>query len=121
MKKLFLVLTLLVVNFSAFALDIATLRMDIKGPVNDNRYFLCLPNMGCMSILAGNRGKGFPVNPGKVQNIMAADMKTRHMDVQPLPASCNVSLRENQTLIIKGNLITKPNRVNISNLHCRLS
>jgi len=122
MKKLLAaVLSLIVIN-SAYALDHTQLRMKIAGPIKDNRYFLCVTNIGCISILNGNKGKAYPLTPGVVSNVYTINASNMRLHTQPLPKSCDVTVKENQTLRVTGKLVEGPNsKVYINNLQCSLS
>lgn len=118
MKKLLVAVISLVLATSAIA-DEAKLRMKISGPINNNRYFLCVSGIGCVSMLHGNKGKAFPLETGTVTRIFAVDAGNMSMHFQPLPASCNVNVGGNQTLMVSGNLVRNANgNVKIGNMHC---
>lgn len=121
MKKLLVAILSLVLMTSAFA-DDAKLRMKISGPINNNRYFLCVTGIGCVSILAGDKGKIFPLDPGTIQKIFTVDASNMSVHQQGLPASCNVNVNDNQTLTVSGTLVQQGNgHVQISNLHCSVA
>ncbi len=102
--------------------DSAKLRMKINGPIKDNRYFLCVTNIGCVSIQSGNKGKVFPMDLGNVNNIFTINATNMRINTQSLPGSCNVNLKANQTLTVKGTLIERPNRgVVVSHLKCSVT
>ena len=122
MKKLLMTLLSLMLLNSAYAYDSAKLRMKIAGPIDNNRYFLCVTNVGCMSILAGNKGKVFPLNPGSVSNIVTVDMGNKRMQPQAMPKSCDISVKENQMMTVTAKLVKGANdKVVLSNLHCSIS
>lgn len=107
---------------SSYADEGATLRMKISGPINNNRYFLCVSHVGCTSILNGNKGKAFPMDAGEIANISAVDMGTKRIHVQKVPASCNVSVSGNQTVTVTGKLVNdSKNKVVIQNLRCSVA
>jgi hypothetical protein len=121
MKKLLIAILSLVFLSSAYAED-AKLRMKIAGPINNNRYFLCVSTVGCVSILNGNRGHQYPLNPGDVTKIFTVDAGNMSYHQQPLPASCNVKVNDNQTMTVTGHLVANPNgKVQINNLHCSVA
>ena len=112
----------LVLFNSAQAFDSAKLRMKIAGPIKDNRYFLCVTNIGCISILNGNKGRSYPLNPGSISNIYTVNATNMRMHTQPLPQSCNREVKMNQTLLVSGKLIEgKNNQVYLSGLSCSVS
>lgn len=119
MKKLLMVVLSLFLINSSYALESAKLRMKISGPIKDNRYFLCVTNVGCVSILNGNRGKAYPLNTGSVNNIFTVNATNMRMYTQPLPSSCSVSLKGKETLTVTANLVEGPNKkVHLNNLRC---
>lgn len=123
MKQLLIaIVSLVILSTTAYADDISRLRMKIAGPINDNRYFLCVTNAGCVSILAGNKGKAFPIMGGNINNIFTTNITTRQMSTQPLPASCQISVDEGKTLTVSGRLVKGQNgNTFINNLHCTVS
>lgn len=122
MKQLFAVTLSLIFLNSAFAFDSAKLRMKIAGPIKDNRYFLCVTGIGCISILNGNKGRSYPLNPGTISNIYTVNAANLRLHPQPLPSSCNVDVKVNQTLYVHGKLVEgNNNRVYLAGLQCRVS
>lgn len=120
MKKLIIAVLSLMMITTVFA-DEAKLRMKISGPVNNNRYFLCVSNVGCVSIFSGNKGKVYPLDTGEISNIYTVDGSNLSMHTQTLPSSCNVTVKDNQTLTVKGTLVKGTNgKVVISNMHCSI-
>ena len=62
MRKLVCILMTLISLQPVFAAaGSANIRIDIHGAKPDNTYFLCLPNVGCLSILAAQKGKIYPI------------------------------------------------------------
>lgn len=107
---------------TAHADDTAKLRMKISGPIKDNRYFLCVSNVGCVSILAAKKGKVFPLDKGDIGHIFAINATQMRMYPQALPASCNVTVNENQTLTVSGKIIEGPHgSVKVGNLSCSVT
>lgn len=118
MKKLLLVLfstTFMLVN-TAFAYDSAKLTMKISGNVNGS-YYLCVNNSGCMKIVTGIK---FPINAGKIDHLILANIKNMRMYPVSLPSSCQVNLNNGNTLTVSGN-ITAKNDLKIGNLRCSVS
>lgn len=122
MKKLFIITLGLILINTAYAYDHAKLRMKISGPVHDNKYFMCLNKVGCVSIYAATKGKIYPLDAGKIDRMIAVNIKNRRMYVQEIPESCNVNISEKQTLTVSGRLIEGPNNaVRVHNLRCSVS
>ena len=126
MKKIVRYFVLLLVSFGmslSFADETANIRIKINGTFHDNRYFLCLPNIGCLSLLAAKNGKVFPIfHPIEMDNIYVIDFENRLVSPEGLPDSCNISVNTNQTITISGQLITSTNQpAHIKNLHCAVS
>lgn len=121
MKRLLIILLSIALVNPLFAYTSAKLRMKIAGPIKDNRYFLCVTNIGCVSILAGNQGKIYPLGDGHISNIFMINIVNKRMYTQPLPGSCEVSIKNNQTLSVSGKLIEGSNNTRLSNLQCRVS
>jgi len=128
MKKLLsalLISACMATGFSAFADDsAATVKINVSGAGHDNRYFLCLEGVGCLSILGADKGKTFPVfHTIEMDNLYVADA-SRGLEVSPqgLPNSCNVSVGAKQTITITGTLAKAADgRVHIDGLRCNLS
>lgn len=104
--------------------DTANIRIKLTGAVSDNTYFLCLPNVGCLSILAAQKGKIYSI-PGQVQidGVFVTDVD-HNFRVTPegLPKSCDVTVQPNQTITISGRLNAGPNQSTlISGLSCTVS
>lgn len=117
MKKL-LVLIIGLVCFSSVFAD-ATLRMKIAGPINDNRYFLCVTGVGCVSIFNGNKGHTYPLQAGEVSRIYTVNASNMSFRLQGMPSSCNVTVKDNQTLTVSGRLVEGPNKMySMSDLRC---
>lgn len=124
MKKLVAAAISLVILTSAAHADDAKLKMKITGPVNNNRYFLCVSTVGCVSIFAGNKGKIYPLDPGAVTNIYTVDAANMSMHMQKAAmGNCHdINVQDNQTLTVSGKLTPEANgAVGISNMHCTVS
>ena len=100
----------------------AKLHVKISGPINDNRYFLCVSHAGCASILNANKGKVFPMDQGVVNNIVVLNLGSKSLHPQKLPESCQVTVTPNQTVTVTGKLVQgAKNKVVLSNLRCSVS
>ena len=120
-KLLFLILTLASVKM-AYADASANIKIKISGAASNNRYFLCLPNVGCLSILGAQRGKIFSIyRTVEMSAIYVTDMNTHQLSPQGLPASCKGTVDPNQTLTITGRIAAIGDKVRINGLHCRIS
>lgn len=123
MKKWLLLLCAITSTQMAFADDATNIRIKISGASSDNRYFLCLPNVGCLSILGAQRGKVFPIfRPITMSAIYIEDVTNQiHLAPQGLPASCRGQIETNHTLTITGTLTGSGNNTHINGLHCTIS
>jgi hypothetical protein len=120
-RLLLLILTLATVQF-AYATETANIKIKVSGPIKDNSYFLCVPDLGCLSILAAKKGKVFPVNHDVDMNtVFVTDVNTMRVYNQGLPKSCDVSVKTNQTITIYGNLASRGDKVKINQLRCVVS
>lgn len=108
---------------SAYA-GFAKLSVKINGPIHDNSYFVCLYGLGCYSVLAGAQGKLFPITSTHMANlkrIAVTNVRNRRLYFQPITESCNVTLKDNQTITINGRLEDVNARLRISDLTCSVS
>jgi len=106
----------------ALAEGAANIKIKVSGPIHDNRYFLCIPNTGCLSIKAAKRGKVFPKFNGLEMNtIFITDLSTLRVYNQGLPKSCHVTVNTKQTITIYGNLVKRNDRIDLDNLRCAVS
>lgn len=124
MKKL-LVLALSIITMQvAHADDTANIKIKISGAMKDNRYFLCMENVGCLSILAAEKGKVYPVfHQIPMDNLYITDANNNFAVYgQGLPSSCNVTVDTNHTITISGSIAPGPhNTVRVNQLHCTVS
>jgi hypothetical protein len=122
MKNLLLAVMSIVFIQSVHADDYAKLRIKISGATNDNRYFLCVGNVGCVSIKAGNAGKVYPMQSGDINYIYTTNVANQQLYTQGLPSSCDFAVKNNQTVTITGKLKTGPNnKTYLSNLDCKVA
>lgn len=129
MKKL-IVLSFVSVFLSIFPLfsyaynsDAAQIRIKISSSAKDNRYFLCLPSVGCLSVRAAQQGKIFPVfHSVKIQALFVTNLVDLRVHRIGMPSSCAVTVEPNQTLTIYGRITNgSGNRVQVQQLHCTVS
>lgn len=120
MKKLILTILLASLLPLAHASDTANIRIKLSGSLKDNRYFLCLSSIGCLSIRAAQKGKVYPIyRPFQLYNMYITDLTDLSLHRQNLPSSCSVNVEPNKTLTISGNLTRgSNNRIQISQLQC---
>jgi hypothetical protein len=120
-KKYIFAFLLMTLSFGAAAADQAQLKIKIASAIKENKYFLCLYGIGCLSIHAGDKGKVFAVNPIDMNNIRKvgiANITNRALYLQPNDASCQVPLQANQSVTVTGQLVVKHNTPQIEHLHC---
>lgn len=121
MKKILLFLSVFFVSMSwAYATDTSQIKIQLAGNIKDNRYFLCLHNVGCLSIKAAKKGKIYPVfHEVEMDNIFVVNLANNRLYSQGLPESCNVTIKPHQTMTISGNFAEGANdSVNIKQLKC---
>lgn len=123
MKKLLALVVALSMSMSmAYADNTANIKIKIAGAIHDNTYFLCMPDMGCLSILAAKKGKVFPLmSQVEMNTLFITDTTDMSVHNQGLPSSCNVTVKPNQTITIYGNLQKQGNKVTVNNLRCTIS
>ncbi len=123
MKKCLIALLLLFTSVQlAFADDTANIRIRITGAV-DNRYFLCEPNIGCLSIYnAVRKNKTYPIYHSiDMDKLYVTDTADMGLSPQGLPKSCDVTVNTNKTITIYGNLVPSKTGMRVNNLRCTLS
>lgn len=123
MKKLIALCLALLITQCAFADGTANINIKVSGAVQDNRYFLCIPNVGCLSILAAERGKVYPIyHPVEMHNIYVTNLQNLQVYSTGMPDSCNVTVDTGQTINIYGTIANgSKGSVYINNLHCSVS
>ena len=74
-----------------------------------------------MSILAGNKGKEYPMENGNINYIYTTSVATMRLYPQELPSSCDIAVKENQTVTITGHMVKgKDQKMHINNLNCNV-
>ena len=122
MKKLLMLILSIVSIQVAHADDTANIKIKIAGNVNNNNYFLCMPDLGCLSILAAKQGKVYPVmHQVDMNTLFVTDVTTMRVYNQGFPKSCDVSVKTNQTITISGTLAANGSQVKINQLKCSVS
>lgn len=120
MKKIMSMLLSLLLIQPVYA-EFAKLKLNISG-VSSNKYFLCVSNVGCVNIKTGNHGTIFPMNTGKIGYIMPVSSANLYLHPHTLPKSCNIDVKEKQTITIKGHLSVGTNgQISIVGLNCKSS
>lgn len=124
MKKLIgMVSCILLISLSSMAqADNANLKIKVGGTSKNNTYFLCVDGVGCVSMFAADHGKTYPLTPGQIERIFMVNRTNLRTYFQPLPASCNVTVNANQTLTVKGKVVTNAkNDAHIEQLECSVA
>lgn len=125
MKKLLAMLSCLLLSSSVFAADYAMVKVHIADPIKENKYFICLYNVGCLSIRAGDNGKVFPMmaqDIGNIEKFVITDVSDNmRMYTTPSNNSCDVQVNGGQTLTVSGQLVVTSAGPTIKNLHCSVS
>ena len=102
--------------------DAVKVRVNISGAPNDNRYFLCMRGVGCLSIKAAQRGKVFPVfRSTQMSQLFIKDISKMRLSPQGLPASCMGTVEPNKTVTISGSIANEGGKVRVSGLRCTIS
>jgi hypothetical protein len=106
----------------ALAEEVANIKIKIAGAVHDNSYFLCIPDIGCLSLLAAKNGKVFPIiRPIEMNTIFVVNERTAQEYNQGLPASCNVKVEPSHSITIYGTLEARGQGVEVKGLRCVVS
>lgn len=127
MTKLFLALCLSISIPLAYAdsshPDTANINIRISGAQGDNRYFLCIPNVGCLSILAGEEGRTYPIiHDFKLYNLYLSDINGFRIYYEGLPSSCQGTIKQGSTVTISGHIAPgSGNKMMINGLSCSIS
>lgn len=126
MRKALIIIMMLLsswaIGTSAFAKTM--IRLKIAGTSKENRYFLCIYGVGCLSMQAGSRGKTFytaPTDMGNIKKLVILDGRNMRMYKNPSNGSCNIEVNDQQTLTISGSLATGGNGPHINGLRCAVA
>lgn len=120
MKKIVCILLALCLQ-QAFAANTANIKISIAGP-SIKGYYLCMPDLGCLSMMAAKRGKIYPIpNEVEMNTLFVTDAHNMRVYNQGLPGSCNVTVKRNQTITISGTLNKQADKVKVSGLRCTVS
>lgn len=121
MKKIIALILSLACMQLIYAADAANIKIRLSGPTHHNSYFLCIPNIGCLSIDAANKGKIYPVLHDFAMNpIYITDINSYHAYSQGLPSSCDLTVQQNQTITISGKLVVQSGGIRVNNLRCAI-
>jgi len=121
MKKRAAILLMMLIQIPAvYAAETANINIKISGAIHDNRYFMCMPDVGCLSILAAKKGKVFSmINPLPMNTIFITNTRTMRVYNQGLPKSCDTTVQPNKTITIYGNLVKQHHdKVVLQHLRC---
>jgi hypothetical protein len=94
------------------------LRMQIINTIKDQNFALCLSE-NCYAL--ANPNQDIALEGATIDTIIMANMNNMQMYAQPVPASCKITLKENQTLIVTGKLVAKNAAVYLNNLNCSVT
>lgn len=117
-KNLFIAVLSLLFISSAYA-NTPSLQIKISGETQNKNYFLCIANVGCLSLIAAKH-KIFPIESGRISYIFTANGKNYQMFPQSLPKSCDIVLNDNEILTISGELRENKKKVRINYLNCSI-
>jgi hypothetical protein len=124
MKKVVVGLVSLIIGFASIGSAVADepavakLHMKITSKINDKIYALCLSDT-CYPLVA--KGKLVSIEASKVSSVIVTNMTNMVMYTQKLPASCQVTIDRNQTLVVSGQLVAKGGSVYLDKMHCAVN
>ncbi|RDI44550.1 hypothetical protein [Aquicella lusitana] len=127
MRKFLILVLALALGCMQFAnaaeTDAANIKIKIAGATSDNRYFMCMEGIGCLSILAAQKGKVYPIfHSFNMDYIYIANLEDNfRLSKQGLPKSCDTTVNTNQTVTIYGKIQAKNGAVYVQNLHCTVA
>jgi hypothetical protein len=120
MKRLLSTIMSIMLIQPIHANEFAKLHIKISGALHNQGYFLCINNVGCVNMSAGNQT--FPMSSGSINYIIPVTFPNNQAHPQALPKSCAIAVKNNQTITITGSLKASTNdAVYISHLHCKVS
>jgi hypothetical protein len=124
MKKLTIALLSTLIGIASISVahaadvEVAKLHMKITNEINGKAYALCLSDT-CYPLVNG--GKLIPIEASKINSVIMTDMSNMVLYTQKMPASCQVTVNKNQTLVVSGKLVSKGESVSLDNLHCTVN
>ena len=122
MVKNIFILLLITLNLlsSAFAGNAAMVNIKISGAFKKNQYFLCLKNVGCLSLLAAQKGRIYSImHPIEMGSMYILDVGSFHIINQGFPRSCHGTVGINKTVTITGKINGSEN-LHIDDLNCSI-
>lgn len=124
MRKMLILISLLVFGAPfAFADSATKIKIKLNGNTSQNQYFLCLPSVGCLSVLAAQKGKVYPIfHEVNMSQIYITDRSNYRVTPQTSASSCNTTVNTNQTVTVSGNItVAKDGGVRVNQLRCAIS
>lgn len=125
MKKIIVILLSLFSFTTAHAEGSAKLSLDISGTNAKNTYFLCIYNVGCLSMkIAKAKHREYPITTNDIANLkqfFIANGNTMELHRQPIAASCQQAVGEGKKVTITGQLVVKGTTPHINHLQCHVS
>jgi hypothetical protein len=122
MGLLVLLLCLIIVDKCVAAdIDGASLpkvHIKIINTIKGQNFALCL-SASCYVMTAAH--KPVIMDGATVDSIMMANMGTLQMYRQTIPSSCNVTVKDHQTITVSGKLVEKSAGVYVDNLKCSVT
>ena len=124
MKKIAIALFSLLISFATISpayadeLGIAKLHMKITNKINDKTFALCLSDT-CYPLVSN--GKIISIEASKINSVIMTNMTNMVMYSQKMPASCQITVNKNQTLVVSGKLVAHGESVTVDNLKCSIS
>jgi hypothetical protein len=118
MKKFLLCIVLSLLPITTVLAREPLLQSKVGGSIKGTHY-VCVNGLGCLNLSQIRNGRKFPLNPGPINYVYLADISNLRMYPQKLPASCQVNIGENQTLVVSGKIAKAANDdLYINNMHC---
>lgn len=118
-KYLIAALSSVILANTAFA-DAPLVQSKVTG--TQPTQYICISSLGCLNIAQIKTGRKFPLGSGDIGYIFLSDIKTLRMYPQKLPASCQITVPEDKTLIISGHVSKAANdNMYISHLKCSVA
>ncbi len=125
MKRIIMMMMMFVLcHFQiAFADNMTKIKINLTGGSKQNQYFLCIPYVGCLSVLAAQQGKTYSIyHPFKMENsLYVLNTQNFRLFNQGLPDSCYALVDLNKTLTISGDVINESGKVRIKDLKCSIA
>lgn len=116
----FFCLTILDKCVAATPADASLPKVHIKivNTIKGQNFALCL-SASCYVMSAAH--KPVVMDGARVDSIIMTNMGTLQMYRQDIPQSCNVTVKDNQTITVTGKLTEKAAGVVVNNLRCSVS